>query len=200
MTPAIKAALSGALTGGVFGGGGAALTGEKELAKLLKAALIGGGLGGTAAGSATAVGEDVMGEPTQEEGGAPYARRGGIGGMLLGGGIGAALGAAGASGKLGKLAEHAPQFLKTAGMAAKNEMPKGLVDNILIKKIAELGKNPSLKGVALGAGLGAATLGAPMGYYAAGEGSGIDTMNRELEDEKKRRLIQAMKDYYGEEG
>jgi hypothetical protein len=71
----------------------------------------------------------------------------------------------------------------------EKELPKGALDNVMIKKILEWGQKPGLASAAKGAGLGAVGLGLPAGFVGMDEGQAIDAMNRTIEDEQKSRLL-----------
>jgi len=87
----IKAALSGAASGALLGGGTALLTRGKSLKSALHAAGIGAGAMGALAGGGTAIGNKVLGNPDPNDR-AAFTKRAAVGGALAGaalGGLGA---------------------------------------------------------------------------------------------------------------
>lgn len=87
----IKAALSGAASGALLGGGTALLTRGKSLKSALRAAGIGATAMGAMAGGGTAIGNKVLGNPDPNDR-AAFTKRAAVGGALAGaalGGLGA---------------------------------------------------------------------------------------------------------------
>jgi hypothetical protein len=182
---ALKIALSGALTGGVIGAGGKFLTGARGLGAIGKAGAVGAGLGGAVSGLSNLLGASVMDEPEPGEVNG-YAKRGLVGGGLLGAGIGGVLGGLGASGKL-KISANAPQILRKIASMAAEELP---LKNLIAEKIAQLGEAPTGAGIRKGALMGAATLGLPSAYMGMDESLGYDALQREIEDEQRKKMME----------
>lgn len=105
-----SAAMSGAVSGGVLGGIHELLSGPGGKARLLRAALIGGGLSGGLAGGTTLVGSKLMGAPDEDDA-TGFTRRAGVGGALIGGAAGAGLGALAQRGKIKVPIEIIQKFL-----------------------------------------------------------------------------------------
>jgi hypothetical protein len=184
---ALRIALMGALTGGVVGGGAKMLGGAKKMSEILRAAGIGSALGGTAAAGTNLAGTTLMGEPEEGES-SPYAKRGLLGGALLGALGGGALGAAGAAGKI-------PGGLKALVAKIGEEIP---IENMITRKIGEYAKRPTKEGVKKGAMIGAAALGIPLGYEGFDEGVYFDAMQEEIAKEQRRKQIEElMREQYG---
>jgi len=121
------AALSGALSGSLIGGGSGLMEGYSKRA-ILKRALLGALGGGALAGSAIGLGHEMLGQPEDE---GAYTRSGAVGGLAAGAGAGAAGGAALASGLI--------------------PSKRGL-----LARIAKMGYGPAMStGAVVGAGAGA---------------------------------------------
>jgi hypothetical protein len=105
MTPAQKAAASGAAGGALYGGVGSMLLGSGPKGAI-RNAILAALAGGTVSGVGVGAGAKLMGDPEEDEI-SPYTRRGALGGATVGGGLGALLGAA-----LGK------KYLKMPKLAA----------------------------------------------------------------------------------
>lgn len=170
---ALKAALSGAAFGAPLGVAGRLWSGGKKISDLIRAGLVGGSLGAGAAGGSVLTGSALLGEPAQGET-SPYTVRGGLGGAMAGGGLGAIIGALAASGKL-------PRSLP-ASLA--KYMPK---DNIVSQKLRSFGGQPG--GMRKGAALGGATVGIPSAVYGADEGMGLDVVAQELQKERLKEAL-----------
>lgn len=170
---ALKAALSGAAFGAPLGLAGKLWTGGRTIKDLIRAALVGGGLGAGASGGTVLAGSSVLGEPGPEEAN-PYTVRGGVGGALAGGGLGAILGAVAASGKL-------PRALPAS---ISKFMP---AENIISRKIRSFAGSPGA--MKKGALLGGITVGAPTAVYGADEGMGLDAIAREMHKERIKRQL-----------
>lgn len=165
----IKAALSGAASGALLGGGTALLTRGKSLKSALQAAGIGAGAMGALAGGGTAIGNKVLGNPDPNDR-AAFTKRAAVGGALAG----AALGGLGAvalkKGALGAKASDA--FTK----GAKTWRPLHAIQNAGTPTAA-----------AIGAGAGA-LYGAHQG---ADEGMMVDAINNSqiaARDQDKKNL------------
>ena len=175
---ALKAALSGAAFGAPLGVAGKLWSGGKKMSDMLRAALVGGGLGAGVSGGTVLAGSAAMGEPGPGETN-PYTARGGVGGALAGGGLGGLLGAIAAAGRWPK---SLPAFIK-----------RGLPEsNIISQKISGLAGTPH--GIKKGFGIGSASIGIPAAIYGADEGMGLDVIAREME---KERLKQRFLEQYG---
>ena len=184
---ALRLALMGALTGGAFGAGAKFYSGAKDLGSILRAAGIGAGVAGGVAGGSHLVGNAVMGEPQEGETN-PNAKRGVLGGVLLGALAGGGLGAAGAAGKI-------PFALKKLAAKFADEIP---VENMITRKIGQYAEKPTTVGMKKGALMGAAALGIPMAYEGGDEGMYYDQMQEEIAKEQRRKQIeQIMREQYG---
>ena len=184
---AMRIALMGALTGGALGAGGKFLTGATKLKAILKAAGIGAGIGGAAAGATNVAGSALMGEPEEGEAN-PNTRRGLTGGALLGILGGGALGAAGAAGKI-------PVGLRSLLVKMGDELP---LDNMITRKIGEYGRAPTASGIKKGAAIGAAAVGVPLAYEGMDEGMYYDAMQEELRKaQRKKQIEEMMREQYG---
>ena len=190
---ALKAALSGGVTGGAIGGAGKFLLGsEKAGAKMAStmpeigsAALKGAGLGSAIAGGSQLAGSAIMGAPEEGEEGSPYAKRGALGGGVLGGATGGVLGAMLAHGKLP---------LAGGGMLAKaaSRIGQEIPDNIAIQYLKRLGQAPTTEKTIVGGMLGAGLLGAPSAFEGADEGQSLDTIQNEIRAQQRRKMAQRM--------
>lgn len=163
------AATSGGISGGITGAMGRLLAGRKNPMEILKAALGVGALGAGLAGGATYVGGQLMG-PAPKNDPSSYTTRGGLGGLVGGGLVGAALGGLIGGGKL--------------------RVPKiaGVTDNIIGDKLASLALSPSSRNAKIGAALGGAGLGAGAGYLGADEGMQLDFLKNEVAKSQKKRM------------
>lgn len=185
---ALRIALMGALTGGALGAGGKFLglggKAAETLPEILRAAGIGAGLGGAAAGATNVAGSALMGDPEEGEDN-PYAKRGLTGGALLGVLGGGALGALGAAGKF-------PVGLKALMAKLGEELP---MDNMITRHISQLGEAPTASGIKKGAAIGAAALGIPLAYEGGDEGMYFDAMQEQIAKEQRRKQIERMMMY-----
>lgn len=164
----IKALLSGGMSGGLLGAASHAIGSAKPtMGSLLKAGLIGAGVGSGISGGSTAIGSTLMGAPSDDER-SGYTRRAALGGALAGGLGGATLGGLAATGHIG-LPAKAPELMKE-----------------YIRNIAK-SPNALLKGAGVGAALGAI----PLAYYAADEGMQLDFLKNEMLEAKKRKIRDA---------
>lgn len=154
-------AASGGLTGAAMGGIGKLLGGSRSLPGILGSAALGAATGATAIPGAAYLGEQVLGAPDESDT-QPYTFRAGLGGAGVGGLLGAGVGALTGSGLATKAAETFPGIAKTISKTLPT-------DNIIIDYLKKLGVG---KGAALGALVGAGTL----GYMAADEGQQLDTI------------------------
>lgn len=170
---AVDAALAAGLTGGVLGGTSRLLSGARELAPIMRSALLGGGMMGGLAGGATALGSAILGAPKDTEEGA-YTRRGLTGGLIGGAAVGGAGGA-----MLGALGNRALRGIPKATQAfAKSELP---LDNLIVDAIKRWMSRPGTASSAkTGALLGAVT-GLAGGGVGASEGMGLDYYKTELD-------------------
>lgn len=155
-------ALAGALSGGTLGALGSFLAGS-NLKKIGASAALAGVLGATGIPATAAIGNQIMGQPGEDEG-AAYMKRGGVGGAILGGGVGGLGGAL--SGPLEELGKKIPTVAKIG-----NELP---LDNILVKKMRGMGNSPKnvLLKALMGGGIGALT----MANFGQDEGQQLDTL------------------------
>ena len=174
----IKAALSGAASGAIFGAGGRFFTGAKKMSDILKAAGIGSIVGAGITGGSTAVGSELMGAPRAEEAN-PYTYRSALGGFLAGGAGGAGLAALLASGKMPSSA------LAKLGRV----LP---INNILTDKLSGYGKAPSMANMKKAVLMGGAAGALPSSYLEADEGMGVDIIMRELEEERKQKELERL--------
>ena len=170
---ALKAAISGATFGAPLGVASRLWMGGRKISDLIRAALVGGGLGAGVSGGTGALGSAVLGEPGHGEAN-PYLARGGAGGALAGGGLGGVLGGLAAAGK----------FPRPLPASLLRVLPR---PNIVTDKISSFIGQPGA--VKKGAGLGAAALGIPAAIYGADEGTGLDALAREIEKERLRRQL-----------
>lgn len=161
--------ISGALSGAVLGGGGAALTGAKTLGAIGKSALSGAGLGAALGGGSNLAADAVLGEPNPNDPTA-YSKRGAVGGALAGGLGGAALGAIAAGGSKGG-------FSRMARAALMNKLGRGAV----AKGVGKLGSRSAGAGIVGG-------LGALVGGYQGGdEGMQMDFYKGLKANERQRK-------------
>lgn len=164
----LKALMSGALSGGVFGLG-AKVLGSKSPSKvldLLKASGMGAAAGGGVAGGSVLLGSSLLGAPEADDPSA-YTKRAALGGTLGGGLAGGAIGALASRGKV--------------------RLPKG-VPSFISDYFKALRKEPASQAMLKGGLAGAGGLGAAAGYYASDEGMGADLLNNELRRQKLREL------------
>lgn len=182
------AAISGGLSGMLYGGVGNILSGGRKLSHMLKAAGIGGLVTASAAGGATYLGSQILGAPEAEDPGA-YATRGGLGGLLAGGLTGGALGALVGSGKLQKFAKL--PFASKLAQKAKEGMGENLVTSKLMEWAKEGGAPASKKGAAL---LGAILGGTGMAI-GSGEGMQVDYLRNQLARERRRKMEELQQAY-----
>jgi hypothetical protein len=162
----INALLSGGFSGAALGSLPKLLSAARpNWRALLTSAGIGGGLGAAAAGGSTFVGSALMGTPNEDEP-SGYTRRGAIGGAIGGGLVGGGLGAVTGAGKI----------------------PMEKSYPFLLKELAKrLGKFPTSKGAAIGAGIGALGGGILAGASGADEGMQLDLITNELRDAERRK-------------
>lgn len=177
-----RAGLSGALTGGVFGGISSLMSGQGK-AKAIKDALLGAALGGTTAGGAIAGGEALLGEPDEGETNV-YTKRGAAGGAAIGalGGLGAAAllrpQLAMALRKYGSLGEKAGQSLK--------------VSNPILKDIQSMlgSQDPAKRALAYGGLIAGPAAGGA--FFGADEGMGLDVLETEMQSRAKKKQREQM--------
>lgn len=179
------AAMAGGLSGAGVAGIGGLLSGAKG-ASVLKAALSGGAVGGVSAPAAIGAGELVMGSPDKSEKN-PNSRRGLMGGALMGGLAGAGAGA---------LMRNKAILSKLGSLGKKAE---GAIDsdNFLFNKMRELVNQKEKSKIAGGIGLGALSGAAAGGYLGADEGIGIDAVQNELDNMKRRREKKKLLEHQG---
>lgn len=181
------AALSGAVTGGVLGGGSALLGGAKTFGSFARPALKGAAIFGAGAPTGLLAGEALLGKPKHGEVN-PYMHRGLAGGALLGALAGGGGAAYLASGK--KL-----PFAKLGAFGDKAEEAIGGLygaDNIISNKIRQWAQNPSAGNIAKASLLGGATAGVLGGHFAGEEGAGVDILNNEAESHHKKALLRRL--------
>lgn len=164
-----RAAISGGVTGAVFGGLPPLLSAKPKswrryLLESLTGAALGGAAAGGMAGGSTLLGSALLGAPKPSDSSA-YTRRAAVGGAI-GGGLGGALLGAGAA-KLGKLPSGTPHLLKEGIVALSKTRRPALIASIL------------------GGGLGAVAAGA----QGADEGMQLDFINNELRRQKMLELL-----------
>lgn len=174
---ALKVALAAAVTGGTIGAGAKLLGGATKLSEILKAGGAGAGIGALVGGGSNMLGNEVMGDPEYGDSN-PNAKRGAVGGGLAGGIVGGVLGGLGAAGRF-------PKGISSLVSKMGEEAP---AENMITRYINSLSHTPTPGNIAKGAGVGAAALGLPSAYYGADEGMGYDVVQREMDDEKKRRI------------
>jgi hypothetical protein len=189
-----NAALSGLVGGGVMAGAGKALSGERNLATILRRAAIGGGGAGALAGLGTYAGSKILGAPGEDEP-SGYTRRGALGGSvgggLLGGGLGYLIGAGGGR-KLAKAFGGSP-IAKRAAAVAHEELP---LDNLLTDQLKHWAERPSHRAGLKAGGLLGGVLGLTGGAMASSEGMEQDFLENEIRDAKKKRMREAMLESY----
>lgn len=157
----LQLAASGGLTGAAMGGLGKILSGSRQKLPIGIAAGLGGLVGATAIPGASYIGEQILGEPDENDTTA-YTKRTAVGGGVVGGVGGAGVGSLIGSGLAKEAGIAAPGLAKIA----KANLP---LDNLIIDQIKKRG---GLKGAILGGILGAGGL----GFMAADEGQQFDTM------------------------
>lgn len=162
------AASSGAVTGGLLGGVGAALAGKRKLLEILKAAALGSGAYGGLAGGSVLTGSALMGSPKAQET-TPYTDRGLLGGGVAGGILGATGGAALGAGVL-------PEWLKPTGKVG------------LSAALAKFGSSPSLTKALLGGLGGGIGLGAAGAVAGSDEGLQVDYLRQKMKEYKRQEI------------
>lgn len=171
---ALKALLSGGVSGALFGAGSKLLGSKVPVGAwdLLKSAATGAAVAAPIAGGSNYLGSKIMGPPGDDEP-SGFTRRGAVGGALGGGAIGAGLGALASRGTI-PLPASTPHFITE-----------------YIKKIKAM---PGKKPLAIGAGIGALLGGGLAGGMGADEGMQLDLVTNELNEAKRKRL----REIYGE--
>lgn len=168
----LKALLSGAASGGVFGAATSALSSKNplKLLPILKSAALGATTAGGIAGGSTYLGSKLAGVPSEEET-SGYTKRASLGGAVGGGAIGAVAGALASRGKL-PLPKVTPRFISKyfddlASRGAKESIPRGVL-------------------------IGALAGGVPAAFYAGDEGMQIDFLNNEIKEARKKKMLQEL--------
>jgi len=186
---------SAAIGGGLVGAGAKLLSPSLrhapgtlgKLKALAKAGLLGSATTAGLVGLGGAVGQEILGQPTEQEQeeGSPWTRRAGLGGAIGGGIVGATLGGLHGAGSLRKLAGLIPEKILARGNRALSDIP---TDNVLFDYLKKLGKRPNVTSAIAGATVGGVGLGGLAGYLGADEGMQADV----LEDERRALLKRKM--------
>ncbi len=163
-----ESAANGAVTGGLYGAAGKMLAGGRTAGSLLKAGALGAATYAPIAAGTTALGSKIMGAPEEDDPTA-FTTRGGIGGLVGGGLVGAGLGALLGSGRLRGLAKL--PFAAKAASLAEHELP---LDNIIVDKLKKWASHPGGASSGKSAALLAAILGGGSGAVGASEGMQLD--------------------------
>lgn len=184
------ALLGGGLTGSILGGAGSFLGGAEKLSHIAKGALIGGATMGGIAGTGTAIGEGLLGPPSEDEK-SPFYKRGWLGGITAGGALGGLAGGL-VSGGLGpKIGANIPAHVA-------EEITQKLGRNIASRAMLGYAAKPSLAGILKGVGIGGGLGAAIGGHYASDEGMQLDTIQNQLAAHRdRRRKRQMMEDALG---
>ena len=183
MTPEEKERLktlliSGGVSGGILGGGGALLSGAKGFGKVGKAAAIGAGLSAALSGGSGLLGDALM--PGGSEDPQANTKKGALGGAVGGGLIGAGAGALLGLGGKGGLGRNLKAMLM-------NNLGRGVLAKNIGRIATPLGGAASIG--ALGASVG--------GYQGADEGMQVDFVeNIKKQNMRARRQQQMMGDDY----
>jgi len=177
----LKLILSGAVSGGILGGGGRLLSGARSVGALAKGAGLGAAVSGGLTGLSGAIGLGVGGSPTEEEG-SGYSKRLGVGGAIAGGLAGAGLGAL--MGSKGGRAGALSLLQKMGGGDMAREITKG--SSVLGRGIGAL-KKPGY--AAAGLGLGGSAVGA---FQGADEGMQLDFLHNLSREQKEKALRRQM--------
>jgi hypothetical protein len=154
-------AASGAATGGGMGAIGKILSGSRSIPGIVASGIGGAMLGSATVPGASYLGEQVLGEPDEDDSLA-YTKRSALGGAMVGGAGGALAGGYIGSGLGSALGKMAPG----AASALGRNIP---LDNLIVDTIKKKG---GLKGALLGSILG----GVGLGFMTGDEGQQVDTL------------------------
>lgn len=184
-----EAGKSGALSGGALAGLTSLAT-SRSIPKALVKALTYGAGSGALVGGGTLLGQELLGEPEDDEHGA-YTRRAGVGagtgGALLGGALGGLLGAGKLKGlaKLRALGEVAPAVGRAASSVAE-ELP---LQNHAVDYLKKWARAPGAASAGKSAALGALGLGGLGAALGGSEGMQVDYLDGIDKDEKRRKAM-----------
>jgi hypothetical protein len=164
---ALKALMSGGISGAVLGAGSKVLGGARSLKDIAKGAGIAGLASGALSGGAALLGSQIMGAPSDDD---PhgFTHRGAVGGAVGGSLLGGGLGAAAAGGLV--------------------SLPKGKNGNLIFDYFNKLAARPNRARILKGAALGALGLGTVAGYQGSDEGMQVDFLNEEMKRAKRRQM------------
>lgn len=182
-----QAGKSAAISSGALAGLSSLAT-SRSIPKALVKGLAYGAGGGALVGGGTLLGEELLGEPDEEEHGAFTRRAGvgaGVGGALLGGALGGLLGAGKLKGlaRLRAVGEAAPA-LGRAASAVKAELP---LDNHAVDYLKKWAMSPGQSSAGKSAALGALGLGGLGATLGGSEGMQVDFLEGQDQDERARR-------------
>lgn len=184
---AASAGKSAAISSGALAGLTSLAT-SRSIPKALMKSLAYGAGGGALVGGGTLLGEEILGEPDEEEHGA-YTRRAGlgagVGGALVGASLGGLLGAGKLKGlaRLKALGEKAPA-LGRAASAIGEELP---LENHAVDYLKKWAGAPGRESAGKSAALAAAGLGGIGLGLGGSEGMQVDFLEGQEQDERSRR-------------
>jgi hypothetical protein len=180
--------LSAAAGGGVLTGGQALLgSGTRTLKNVASAAGKGALVSSLLAGTAGLTGDLILGAPKPNETDG-NSSRGGIGGLVGGGLVGAGIGGLAASGKLGGLVSRIGKTGKRGEQIAKglaSVLPK---DNMVVDKFKSWGADPTKTKTMLGAMLGSGLGGGSSAFLGLDEGMQADLLQSKAREYRKKKV------------